>query len=318
MKTSTSYFSIFTVLAAITFCPTTANAYDGILNTEHFKNKLQTQVRFDDRSNRDHRFQHRVRAFSEFAIPDSDWSIHAFATTGNEFAGSQNTIDSDVSDHFHLRRLYARYQGSGKTKTEIGVIPTFKGRVSSSGLAKDGWIKGARQVYAFDSDTMFEVVLGELNDEAPRSALDKIRKLNYVELEMSSNINDISSYEISLERMTEANFVRAEYRLFMPNLPTYSFEVISRFGTSKTKLVVGVDDELILFKRPFSYYAYYSYVSDDFGARAELTEDFITTGHGLSVEIETAISDSERWEIFGRFDAFDKNTRFILGIAYSL
>jgi hypothetical protein len=165
---------------------------------------------------------------------------------------------------------------------------------------------------------MFEVVLGELNDEAPRFALDKIRKLNYVELEMSSNINDISSYEVSLERMTEANFVRAEYRLFMPNLPTYSFEVISRFGTSKTKVVVGVDDELILFKRPFSYYAYYSYVSDDFGARAELTEDFITTGHGLSVEIETAISDSERWEIFGRFDAFDKNTRFILGIAYSL
>ncbi len=285
---------------------------------ELFTNKLETQLRFDDRSNRDNRFQYRVRAYSEFSIPETRWSINAFAVTGDEFSSSHNTIDSDTPDHFYLRRIYFRHSGALGSKTEIGVIPTYKGRVSSSGLAKDGWIKGARHVYAYDSATKFEVVVGELEDDDASTALDSLRKLNYVELEMSSQINDYSSYEISLERMTEANFARAEYRYFKPDSPTYSLEMISRLSTSKTKLVFGIEDEITLFDRPFEYYAYYSYVSRRFGARAELTEDFITTGSGLSVEIETNIFQSERWEAFARVDVFDQNTRFILGVGYAL
>ncbi len=283
-----------------------------------FKNKLDTQVRLDDRSNRDHRFQYRVRAYSEFSIPDTRWSINAFGVTGDEFSSSHNTIDSDVSNYFYLRRIYFRHTGALGSKTEIGVIPTYKGRVSSTGLAKDGWIKGARHVYAYNSTTKFEVVVGELENEDASTALDSFRKLNYLELEVSSQINDYSSYEVSLERMTEANFARAEYRYFKPDSPTYWVEMISRLSTSKTKLVFGVEDEITLFERPFEYYAYYSYVSRRFGARAELTEDFITTGSGLSVEIETKILKSDQWKAFARFDAFDQNTRFILGVGYSL
>jgi hypothetical protein len=283
-----------------------------------FNNKLETQLRFDDRSNRDHRFQYRVRAYSAFSIPDTSWTINAFAVTGDEFSSSHNTIDSDVSNYFYLRRIYFRHTGSLGSKTEIGVIPTYKGRVSSSGLAKDGWIKGARHVYAYDSATKFEVVIGELEDDNASTALDGLRKLNYVELEMSSQINDYSSYEVSLERMTDANFARAEYRYFTPDSPTYSIEMISRLSTSKTKFVLGLEDEITVFDRPFEYYAYYSYVSRRFGARAELTEDFITTGNGLSVEIETNILQSDRWEAFARLDVFDQNTRFILGVGYAL
>jgi hypothetical protein len=297
------------------FIITSSNALSA---DELFTNKLETQLRFDDRSNRDNRFQYRVRAYSEFSIPETRWSINAFAVTGDEFSSSHNTIDSDTPDHFYLRRIYFRHSGALGSKTEIGVIPTYKGRVSSSGLAKDGWIKGARHVYAYDSATKFEVVVGELEDDDASTALDSLRKLNYVELEMSSQINDYSSYEISLERMTEANFARAEYRYFKPDSPTYSLEMISRLSTSKTKLVFGIEDEITLFDRPFEYYAYYSYVSRRFGARAELTEDFITTGSGLSVEIETNILQSDHWEAFARIDAFDQNTRFILGVAYAL
>ena len=280
--------------------------------------KLQTQIRFDDRSNRDHRFQYRVRAFSGINIPDSSWSINAFVVTGDEFSSSYNTIDSGVADHFHLRRLYVRHTGELGAKTEIGVIPTYKGRVSSSGLAKDGWIKGARHVYAYSSKTRFEIVLGELQDDEARTALDAFKKLNYVELEISASINDFSSYEFSLERMTDDNFARAEYRLFLPNSPIYSFEVISRLSSSKKKVVLGVEDSLSVFNRAYEYYAYYSYVSDNLGARAELTEDFITTGHGLSIEADTTLFDSKNWKGFARFDLFDQNTRFILGVSYTL
>jgi hypothetical protein len=61
-------------------------------------------------------------------------------------------------------------------------------------LAKDGWIKGARHVYGYSSETKFEVVLGELQGDDAKTSLDIFKKLNYVEREMSSTINDILSY----------------------------------------------------------------------------------------------------------------------------
>jgi hypothetical protein len=121
-----------------------------------------------------------------------------------------------------------------------------------------------------------------------------------------------------LERMTEANFVRAEYRLFSKHSPVYSIEFISRVSTSKTKVVIGIENSLRVLAKDVDYYAYYSYVSDNFGARAELTEDFITTGHGLSIEADTILFNSKSWKGFARFDLFDQNSRFILGVGYTL
>jgi|GEM_PF-168383 len=294
------------------------SVYANAQSIDNVEYKVQTQVRFDDRSNRDSRIQYRVRAYASYHFLDTNWSLNAFAVTGDEFSSSYNTLDSDVADHFHLRRLYGRYTGEDGTKTEIGVIPTYKGRVSSSGLAKDGWIKGVRQVYGYSADTKFEVVVGELEDDEAKTSLDKFKKLNYVELEISSNIDQSSSYEFSVERMTGENFARGEYRIFLKDAPIFSFEVINRLSTSKTKVVVGVEDSIDVFNNTIDYYAYYSFVSDNFGSRAELTEDFITTGHGLSIEADTRIFDSKKWKAFARFDLFDQNSRFILGIGYTI
>jgi hypothetical protein len=292
--------------------------YSVLAADETFEYKVQTQLRFDDRSNHDSRFQYRVRAYSAFNIPNVNWSVNAFGVTGNQFSSSYNTIDNEVADHFHLRHIYLKHTGSLGTKTEMGAIPSYKGRVSSSGLAKDGWIKGVRHVYGYSSKTKFEIVLGELEVSKARTALDAFKKLNYVEMEISSDINDISSYEMSLERMTDANFVRAEYRLFLAHYPVYSIEFISRISSSKTKVVIGIENSLRVLDKDVDYYAHYSYVSDNFGARAELTEDFITTGHGLSIESVIALFNSKSWKGFARFDLFDQNSRFILGVGYTL
>lgn len=294
-----------------------------------FNYKVVNQFRFDDRSNKADRTQYRVRAYGQYKFDDSNWSINGFAATGKSFASSYNTLDDGRSDNFYLRRLYARYQtGEYGTKTEIGVIPTYKGRVSSTGLAKDGWIKGIRQVYGYSDDIKFEMVIGELSDIRANHVFSAIHQLNYIELEMSANINAHSSYELSLERLTEQNFIRTEYRWSNSKKTTYAFEITSLTTELKVKTVLGIESQFFIFNQPIDYFAYYSYVSEALEARAELTEDFITTGHGISVELDTPLfvrsasqdhsGKSNRWKAFSRFDAFEQNTRFILGVAYTL
>ena len=106
------------------------------------KAKVDTQLRFDDRSGRDERYQYRVRFYPSIIFDDDKmWSFNFFAATGGDFSSSHNTFsDADV-DPFYLRRAYLRHENA-QGKTEIGILPTYKGRVSSTGLSKDGWIAG--------------------------------------------------------------------------------------------------------------------------------------------------------------------------------
>lgn len=284
------------------------------VNAAEFSQKLDLQTRADDRSSRDIRFQYRVRykpqlVFSEY------FSVHAFAATGDEFASSHNTIDADINDYFYLRRLYTRHSGN-YGKTELGIIPTYKGRVSSSGLSKDGWIKGLRHVRSL-GDNQVELVFGQLNSLDPKNALRLAEKLNYLEVEYSAKINDVLSYEFSAERMTEANFLRTELRFqYQPNLAVFA-EIITKLNDSKIKTVLGAEGEFTLNAYQLEYFAHYSYVSEDFGLRAELTEDFLGTGHGFSGELSGNLAlTNMAW--FFRYDAIEDRTRFLAGIKWSL
>lgn len=92
-----------------------------------------------------------------------------FAAKGNDFSSSHNTLDDGQADLFYIRRLYLRHQNANG-KTEIGILPTYKGRVSSTGLSKDGRIAGLRHVANLRYGK-FEVVLGELADTQASRAL---------------------------------------------------------------------------------------------------------------------------------------------------
>ncbi len=69
--------------------------------------------------------------------------------------------------------------------------------------------------------------------------------------------------------MTDAKFVRAEYRLFLAHYPVYSIEFISRISSSKTKVVIGIENSLRVLDKDVAHYAYSSYVSDNFVTSAE-------------------------------------------------
>ena len=68
---------------------------------------------------------------------------------------------------------------------------------------------------------------------------------------------------------------------------------------------------------PLSYFSHYSYVSEGFGPRGELTEDFLGTGHGASAEISGDITLIDDTEWFIRADVVDSVSRLLAGIKVS-
>jgi len=284
------------------------------LSAQEFNQKLDVQLRADDRSSRDVRYQYRLRYYPQLQFDDT-WSVNGFAATGDEFGSSHNTIDDGNADYLYLRRLFVRHEGD-YGKTELGVIPTFKGRVSSSGLSKDGWIKGLRHVRALGDDNL-EIVVGQLTSLDPSRAFKAPEDLDYIEIEYSARINDKWSYEVSAERMTQANFLRSELRYNLASNAIIFGEIVTRIDERKVKTVLGLEGEFMLQDYPLEYFAHYSYVSEDFGLRAELTEDFLGTGNGFSGELSGDIPNS-RFGWFTRFDEVSERTRFLLGIKWSL
>jgi hypothetical protein len=279
-----------------------------------FSQKLDLQTRVDDRSSSNLRYQYRARYYPSLSF-DNNWSVNGFVVTGDDFSSSHNTFDDGSADYFYIRRVFVRHEDANG-KTEIGIIPTFKGAVSSSGLSKDGWIKGIRHVVRNKNKGAFEIVVGQLDNLSPNNAIRLADDLNYIELEYSSAISRQWSYELSLERMTESNFARTELRYAYSQSQTLFAELVSKLGSSKIKSVLGVEGEFRFADIPFEYFAHYSHVSDDFGARAELTEDFLGTGNGISAELESMFADSSfGW--FVRFDAVESQSRFLAGVKWS-
>lgn len=281
-----------------------------------FSTKLDTSLRFDDRSGREERYQYRIRVYPSISFDKNQiWSVNAFAATGDDFSSSHNTLDDGEADLFYLRRAYLRRQTEAG-KTELGILPTYKGRVSSTGLSKDGWIAGLRHVTE-SSLGQFEVVLGELEDTRAARALNAPDELNYVELEYSGNLSQHTSVEFSLERVLGSNFVTGELRYQTLADVTYAAELIDKVDTNDFKFVASAETTFEAYQQQWELFAYYSYVSDEFGDRAELTEDFLATGHGVAFELESRFRFAPL-DWFAKFEAFEGNTRVQLGIKYGL
>ncbi|XOV81476.1 MAG: hypothetical protein ACFHXK_11385 [bacterium] len=280
-----------------------------------FAQKLDLQARVDDRSSRKLRYQYRVRYYPSVAFSDT-WSVHAFAATGDEFGASHNTLDDGEADYLYVRRTFLRHEGE-YGKTEAGVIPTFKGAVSSSGLSKDGWIQGIRHVRTLKTGARLEGVVGQLESFDPADALRSPSEIDYLELEYSANFNASTSYELSVERMTRANFFRTELRHKFSEQSTGFAELVYRSDEPAHKVILGGDIDLEVLGGAAELTAFYAYVSDDFGLRAELTEDFLGTGHAFTAELSSSFGNTS-WDWFVRFDGTEDNTRFIAGVKWSM
>ena len=298
----TRSFCCFSVLLLSAPCAAEF-AYDGDIS-----------VRYDDASDRSSRSQYRFRLKPQYSL-DNGWSFHGFIATGDEFESAYNTIDDD-DDELHIRRLFARY-ADGDNKVEVGVIPPYKGRVSSTGLSKEGWIRGVRVVRGTRKGA-FEVVVGDLEDLRASRALGSPFDLSYLELEYSARINQAWSFEIGGEEILEDRFVRGEVRYTNDNQATLAAEVIHNTSTSDSKVVLSTVKE---FSRPWGameWFTYYTYTGSDFGRRAELSEDFLDVGHALATILEGPFSRSGRFGWFAELEIYEDLSRIKLGIEISL
>ena len=281
-----------------------------------YSDQIDLQFRFDERSNRDQRSQYRLRYYPQLALANANWSVNSFVATGDDFGSSHNTRGSSHPDHIYMRRLFVRHSNR-YGKTEVGVIPTYKGRVSSSGLSKDGWIEGIRHVRLLRNDSALELVIGQLDSTDAANALALPEDLDYLELEYSAQMEQAQSFEVSIERMTGGNFLRGEYRWKHDVTYTLFIEIVKRLDENETKTVGGISGSWQFNSTALNYFAHYSYVSQGFGPRAELTEDFLGTGHGFSGEIEGALSSQWGLDWFVRLDVVDSVSRVLGGIKVS-
>ena len=92
---------------------------------------------------------------------------------------------------------------------------------------------------------------------------------------------------MSLERLLDSNYVTAELRYQTSSDVTYAAELIDKVDTNDFKFVASAKTTFKAYQQKLEVFAYYSYVSDEFGDRAELIEDFLATGHGVAIEVES-------------------------------
>ena len=274
-----------------------------------FRQEGDVSIRYDDRSDRPSREQYRVRWSPEFSF-SSQWSVHAYVATGAAFPSAYNTFGEN--DDLNVRRLFGRWT-DGEHKLEFGVIPPFKGRVSSTGLSDEGWIRGVRGVFALGSDRL-EFVVGDLNDLRASHAFSSAFDLNYYEVEYSGQFSDTVSYELGGERMLGENYLRTELRITNRSDLAWSAEFVHGFDSNSTT-------STLCFLAPFSFwhgelewFTYYSYVPLDFGARAILTEDFLGFDHALGTLAEYRHSALKRVKWFAELETGDARNRVKLGL----
>ncbi len=275
--------------------------------------KASFDTRFDARSEKKPRYQYRFKGTGQVFLANPAWSVNGFVATGSGFGSSYNTIEDDADQDIELRRLFLRYQGDDH-KTEVGVIPPFKGRVSSTGLSKDGWITGIRHVHGYGSDGKFEIVVGSL-EFAPEPGIQNIdADLDYYEFEYSAKYSEQISYELSLEKMLGDEFVRGEIRYAFSDDNVMSLEVVDKLSDNKPKVVLTFEGETndYLFDE---YFLYYAYVNPDFGQRAELIEDFVDVGHSVSAEVKGKIAQFNATKWFSKVEFYQGQSRFQLGLS---
>ncbi len=278
-----------------------------------YQQKLDVQVRYDNRSDRSNRSQFRLRFYPQLNLSDQ-WSLHSFVVTGDDFSSSHNTFGDEDSEQIAVRRIYLR-RTHALGKTEFGVIPTYKGRVSATGMSKDGWFQGIRHVYEAKPGHKLELVAGAINSTDPNKALSLANNFNLFEFEYSATINEQFSMEFGAERIIEGNYLRSEVR-FHQSEQVWFAEFVRRVDDAENKLVLGLDSEFTLGQYPVEMYAYYAYVSADFGQRAELTEDYLGTGHGGSIEVSGALPMAQL-DWFSRIDMVGNTRRVLIGLKRS-
>jgi len=177
-----------------------------------------------------------------------------------------------------------------------GLSPHIKDEYLQQAYQKKVGSKGSDKWVASQSGK-FEWVVGELSDTRSSHALGIAEQLNFIEIEFSSSVTNDFAYELGFERILDANYARGEIRFSRQTNVSYGLEIIGNIAEQEFKYVASLTSEFKLMSLPAELFIYYSFVDDNFGKRAELTEDFLSTGHGFSAELESSIESIKQTKL---------------------
>lgn len=251
----------------------------------------------------------------------------SLVSSGPTYTSSWTTIhnrDGSEADDF---RLYARHlyleSRLARLRLQLGTIPPVKGVVSSTGLRALGWIDGARADYDYGSGIV-EIVAGQISDLDNPNTLTRDKGFNYLEVEISQSIADWLIAEASVDYLDPSPYARSELRavkLWGPrgDLGAAAEGFVNLDNGALSYRVSGAADILDLalqrYPKRLAVEAAFGFVSSRIGLRGELSDDFYTFGHYVTVKASGVISHRHglRW--------FVKNTiaapwRFDAGLTF--
>jgi len=220
----------------------------------------------------------------------------------------------------HLRQVWAEAE-AGPLRVQAGAIPPFKESISRITLAYYGWIDGARAELTA-GPVVVELVGGRLGDFDTPGVIERERRPNFAELELTATFTPVWGAELGGEVIDGVPWVKGEVSAdlsgWKPHLPRLAVECLydTGEGAPAVDLSAGVDVlPMLVGEHPKRLKARvnYTYIDPDVGPRARQSDDFDGTGHIGTVKLKGLILEPWGLGWFTRWTFSDDPVRVVAG-----
>ncbi|MBC2596033.1 hypothetical protein H5P28_17335 [Ruficoccus amylovorans] len=259
-------------------------------------------------------------ALGLLSSPAGDFTLRGIAGTGRSYTSSWNsfvsTVGQTVPDQvFNMRQIYLQDNFEGWTG-QIGVIPPNGDNIPTLGYDVDGWVRGGR-VTAPLGEGRLQLVTGAIDHLSDPNAFQTWNEWNYFGAILEQ---PLPWWELrgglSYEYLADQNYVGAEiarqWTLDEGMTLTGALEALHNFTTPTWAWAAAAR----LRTSPVTVGVAYTYINPNFGLRGELSDDFFTLGHRLSINFggEALVKD---WRWFVNTDVAEQLVRFRIGFNYT-
>jgi hypothetical protein len=269
-------------------------------------------------------FQYRAQisyALGLAASPAGDFTLRGVAGTGRSYTSAWNSFASTLSSKtvpdgvFNMRQIYLQDDYEG-WRGQAGIIPPNAGDIPTLGYDTDGWVRGGRLVAPLGEGN-FQLVSGAIDHLNDPNAFQTWEEWNYFGTKL---VQPLPWWELkgalSYEYLANENYVGAElgrkWKLDEDMSLKTGLEAIYNFSTPSWAWAAAAQ----LKTSPVDVTLAYTYINPQFGLRGELSEDFFTLGHRVSINFGgEVLIDGLKW--FAQTDVTDQLVRFRVGFNYS-
>jgi len=241
--------------------------------------------------------------------------------TGNGYTSPWNTVanfnnDESGNHQINVRQIYAQWEYE-RWRTQLGVIPPVKGKVSETSLDKDGWIRGGRLIMPVRRQGQFELVVGTLDSLDDPNAFQPWAKANYYEVEWTHDWSKGWRTELGGVRLDKDRILRGELR-YTATIFGARTELAGEVLRNVQSRVWAHDWSIAQRLGSVTLMNEYAYVPKELGLLGALSNDFFTFGHLWVLGVKGPLSTEGGLYWFGRNYLGEVRINFKLGVGYSV